>query len=166
MTDSRDTDFAVLLATQNRALIKYARNLSSNSADADDLLQDTLLRCWSAQHTFQRGTSIGAWTRTVMKNSFISGTRKQRSSVDVADEILDGLLSVPPSQETAVMLKDAHWALNELIPEHRHAVLLAAEGFSMEEAAGKLGISAGAFKSRLMRGRMRLRILDDDNPSI
>jgi len=161
MQNSFSSDFAALLAEQNRALIKYARYLASNSADADDLLQDTLLRCWSAQHMFQPGTSIGAWARTVMKNRFISGTRKDRSSVDVADEILDGLLSVPPSQEATVMLKDVHRALDELVPEHRHAVLLAAEGFSMEEAAGKLGISAGAFKSRLMRGRMRLRILNN-----
>lgn len=163
MNDRCDANFVALLASQNRALIKYAKYLTKNPADADDLFQDTLLKCWSAQNTFQPGTSIGAWARIVMRNRFISGRRKERPSVDVADEILDGLLSVPPSQESAIMLKDAHWALSKLMPEYRHAVLLAAEGFSMEEAAGKLGISTGAFKSRLMRGRIKLRILNNDN---
>ncbi len=101
-----------------------------------------------------------------MRNRFISRTRGARSSVDIAEEMLDGLFRAPPSQEVAVMLKDVYLALNQLNPEHRNAVLLAAEGFSMEEAARRLGISAGAFKSRLMRGRMRLRILNDENIQI
>src|SRR3546814_19855234 len=60
---------------------------------------------------------------------------------------------------SAVDLRDVKWALGELIPEQRAAILLAAEGLSIEEAAASLAIPAGTFKSRLWRGRLRLKRL-------
>src|SRR3546814_5523283 len=57
------------------------------------------------------------------------------------------------------LLRDVKWALGELIPEQRAAILLAAEGLSIEEAAASLAIPAGTFKSRLWRGRLRLKRL-------
>lgn len=157
-----DADFGAMLTMQNRALSRYSEYLAAGKADAEDLLQDTLLRCWTARHTFQQGTSIIAWSKTVMRNRFISGIRKDRPTVELAEEAMDPMLSVSPSQEAVVALQDIYWALDELLPDHRDAVLLASEGFSMEESARNLGISSGAFKSRLMRGRIRLRSLNDD----
>lgn len=80
--------------------------------------------------------------------------------IDIDNEELDNLLLSEPSQEAVVSLSDVHKALDKLPLEQRSAVLLAAEGFSMEEASRKTGISVGAFKSRLMRGRIQLRILN------
>src|SRR3546814_10658216 len=60
---------------------------------------------------------------------------------------------------SAVDLRDVKWALGELIPDQRAAILLAAEGLSIEEAAARLAIPAGTFKSRLWRGRLRLKRL-------
>ena len=96
-----------------------------------------------------------------MRNGFISGTRRSWLMIDIDDEDLGDLLLSEPSQEAAVSLKDVQKALDTLPIEQRSAVLLAAEGFSMEEASRKTGISIGAFKSRLMRGRIQLRILHD-----
>ena len=156
-----DAEFAKKLALHNGSMSKYARYLTRGEADADDLLQDTLLRCWAARHSFQTGTNLGAWIRIVMRNGFISGTRRSWLMIDIDDKDLDDLLLSEPSQEAAVSLKDVHKAINKLPIEQRSAVLLAAEGFSMEEASRKTGISIGAFKSRLMRGRIQLRILHD-----
>ncbi|MDD1449803.1 RNA polymerase sigma factor [Sphingomonas sp. H160509] len=156
-----DADFAKMLASHDKSMARYARYLARGEADADDLFQDTLLRCWAARHTFQTGTNLGAWIRIVMRNRFISGTRRSWLMVDIDDHDLDPLLITEPSQETIVTLKDIYKALSKLPTEQSSAIVLASEGFSMEEASQKTGISIGAFKSRLMRGRIQLRILHD-----
>ena len=96
-----------------------------------------------------------------MRNRFISGTRKSWLMVDIDDHDLDHLLIAEPSQEEIVTLKDVYKALSILPVEQSSAIILASEGYSMEEASQKMGISIGAFKSRLMRGRVQLRILHD-----
>lgn len=96
-----------------------------------------------------------------MRNRFISGTRRSWLMLDIDDHDLDPLLIVEPSQEAIVTLKDAYKALGKLPTEQSVAIILASEGFSMEEASRKAGVSIGAFKSRLMRGRVQLRILQD-----
>jgi RNA polymerase sigma-70 factor (ECF subfamily) len=97
MCDQADTRFAELLAQQSPKMSKYARRLAGGEADADDLLQDTLMRCWSARHTFEDGTSLAAWVNTVMRNGYISGARRTWRIVAIDSEILNHLLSVPPT---------------------------------------------------------------------
>ena len=82
--------------------------------------------------------------------------------VDMADDVLNAYLSTPQTQEHALELRDTYWALGELTPDHRDAILLAGEGYTMEQAAKQMDISIGAFKTRLMRARIRLRCLNDD----
>lgn len=157
-----DDDFGARLMQQAALLRAYARRLvGSQAADADDLVQDTLLRCWAARRSFRPGTNLGAWSRTVMRNSFLSGRRRARFHADLPDDALERLLSVPESQDNAVNLHDVACALGDLIPEQREAILLAAEGLSIEEAAAELSIPEGTFKSRVWRGRLRLKQLTE-----
>lgn len=157
-----DQAFATLLAGQARPLASYARRLMSGSADADDLVQDTMLRCWAARHRFQPGSNFAAWARTVMRNSFLSGRRRARFQADLPEEALDRLLGVASTQEQAMELRDAERALAELSVEHRTAVVLASQGMTVEEAAAQLGIAEGTYKSRVARARARLRRLIED----
>lgn len=147
---------------QVATLSAYARRLAGSAADADDLLQDTMLRCWTARASFTPGTSLTAWARTVMRNSFLTGRRRARFQADMPEDALDRLLSVAENQENVVDLRDVGWALTELAPEQREAVVLAGEGVSIEDAAGRLGIPEGTFKSRVARGRTRLRLLTEE----
>ncbi len=62
-----------------------------------------------------------------------------------------------------MVLSDIGWALGQLSPDHRDAVLLAGKGISIEDAACQLAIPEGTFKSRVARGRTRLRQLVDDS---
>ena len=156
-----DADFSAELALLSRPLKKYAQYLSIGSADADDLVQDTMLRCWVSRRSYQPGTNIGAWARTIMRNRYLSIRRQVRPIVDMSDDVLNAYLSSPQTQEHALELRDTYWALGELTPDHRDAVLLAGEGYTMEQAARQLDISIGAFKTRLMRARIRLRCLND-----
>ena len=157
-----DDAFAALLAQQTRPLARYASRLTRSTADADDLVQDTMLRCWTGRQKFTPGTYFAAWARTVMRNSFISGQRRARFQADLSDDALDRLLGMPGTQEWAVQINDMHWALSELTPDHRDAVMLAGQGWTIDEAARELSISPGTYKSRLARGRSRLRSLNED----
>ncbi|WP_327753148.1 RNA polymerase sigma factor (plasmid) [Sphingobium sp. SJ10-10] len=154
-----DDAFGAALIEQAASLSAYARRLTGGGADADDLLQDTMLRCWTARASFAAGTSLAAWTRTVMKNCFLTGRRRARFHADLPEDARDRMLKVDETQSLAIWLRDTDWALSELPPHQREAVLLASQGVSIEDGAAQLGIAAGTFKSRIARGRTRLRAL-------
>lgn len=158
-----DRQFGAQLAQQTILLQAYARRLTRGGADAEDLLQDTMLRCWVARDRFELDTNMAAWARTVMRNSFLSARRRDRFRADLPEDALDRLLSVAPNQDHAVALTDLDWALGELPQDQRAAVLLAGEGISIEESAVRLSVPEGTIKSRIFRGRERLRKLTDDH---
>lgn len=101
-----DDAFGAALIEQAAALSAYARRLTGGGADADDLLQDTMLRCWTARASFAAGTSLAAWARTVMKNSFLTGRRRARFHADLPEEARDRMLRVDETQSLAVWLRD------------------------------------------------------------
>ncbi|QBM76649.1 RNA polymerase sigma factor [Sphingomonas sp. AAP5] len=163
VTDTADVPFAELLDRQKTLLRAHARRLTGNSFDADDLVQDTMLRCWSARNSFQPGSNFGAWSRVVMRNSFLSAHRRDRFHASLPEEAFDRLPGAEGGQDQAVELRDIGWALGQLSPDHRDAVLLAGKGVSSEEAACQLAIPEGTFKSRVARGRAHLRQLIEDS---
>ena len=73
---------------------------------------------------------------------------------------------VEENQSWRIMLRDAAWALRELVPHQSEAVLLAAQGYSVEEGSAMLGIAEGTFKSRVSRGRARLSALIDEKSAL
>jgi len=157
-----DQRFGAQLAQHAILLRAYARRLTRGGADADDLLQDTMLRCWVARDRFELDTNMAAWARTVMRNSFLSDRRRDRFRADLPEGAFERLLGVAPNQDDAVALTDLDWALGELAPDQRAAVLLAGQGISIEESAARLSVPEGTIKSRISRGRERLRKLTDD----
>ena len=84
-----DTIYAEGQRRYVESLSAYARRLTGGGADADDLLQDTMLRCWTARASFAAGTSLAAWTRTVMKNCFLTGRRRARFHADLPEDARD-----------------------------------------------------------------------------
>src|SRR3546814_4370259 len=117
-----------------------------------------MLRCWAARRSFVPGTNLGAWMRTVMQNSFLSGRRRARFHANLPEDAFDRLLGVAEGQGAAVDLRDVKWALGELIPEQRAAILLAAEGLSIEEAAASLAIPAGRSEEQPSEVQSLMRI--------
>lgn len=161
-SDALDAAFGAALATITAALRAYARGLTGSAVDADDLVQETMLRCWRARASFLPGTNLVAWARAVMRNGFISGRRRARFHVELSSDAFERLAGVPGGQEQTVELRDVRWALSKLSHDHREAVLLASEGLSIEEAASRLDIPEGTVKSRVARGRRRLRELTEN----
>lgn len=164
ITAEANAGFAEALDHHTRSLRSYARRLAGNAADADDLVQETMLRCWSARHRFQLETNFGAWSRVVMRNTFLSSHRRDRFHGNLPEEAFDRIEGTQGGQDLALDLQDVEWALDRLNPDECVAVMLAAQGVSGADAAAQLAIPEGTFKSRLARGRGHLRDLID-NPN-
>jgi RNA polymerase sigma-70 factor, ECF subfamily len=155
---------------QLAALRRYARSLTRNDVDAEDLVHDTLLRAYERRSTFKTGRNLRTWLMSILHNRFIDGTRGRRSeAARIAGAA--GLVEAqePAGQDHAVRLAEVRRMFLSLPEEQRAALhLVAIEGFSYEEAALTLGIPLGTLMSRLGRARAALRAAEDGatQPSI
>jgi RNA polymerase sigma-70 factor (ECF subfamily) len=145
----------------------FAWSLSRNSADADDLVQDTLIKAWTHKEKFEPGTNLRAWLFTILRNTYYTAVIKRRREVADEDGKYAARLSAAPTQEWSVAMKAMHAALQRLPSEHREAlVLVGAAGLTYEEAAEICGCALGTIKSRVNRARARLlKIMDADDAS-
>lgn len=139
------------------ALRAFAISLTRNSATADDLVQDTVVKAWSNLDKFQPGTNLRAWLFTILRNTFYSLHRKRSREVEDPDGIMADGLSEKPHHDGRLAMADFEDAFAQLPAEQREAlVLVGAEGFSYEEAAEMCGCAVGTIKSRTNRARTRL----------
>lgn len=136
----------------------FAVSLSKNTDRADDLVQETLVKAWDKQASFQLGTNLKAWLFTILRNEFYSQMRKRRREVEDSDGIMTARLSVHAPQHGSSDLNDFRKALDLLPEDQREAIILiGASGFSYEEAAEICGCAVGTIKSRVSRARARLQ---------
>ena len=140
------------------SLRAFAISLAQNNDRADDLVQETLVKAWDKQSSFQMGTNLKAWLFTILRNEFYSQMRKRGREVQDSDGLLTASVAIHPDQQGSVDLKDFRKAL-ELLPEDQREaiVMIGASGFSYEEAAEICGCAIGTIKSRVSRARTRLQ---------
>lgn len=139
------------------SLRAFGMSLAQNADRADDLVQETLVKAWDKQSSFEPGTNLKAWLFTILRNEFYSQMRKRGREVQDSDGIMTARLSVHPSQEGALDLEDFRTALDQLPDDQREAIILiGASGFSYEEAAEICNCAIGTVKSRVSRARARL----------
>lgn len=157
-SDQRRFKREMLAALPN--LRAFAVSLVGRHDRADDLVQDTIMKAWAKQDSFEIGTNIKAWLIKILLNSFYSQMRKNGREVQDSDGILTERLSVHPAQHGALDLQDFRMALNRLPADQREAIILVgASGFSYEEAAEICNCAVGTIKSRVSRARQRLQEL-------
>nr|WP_316656202.1 RNA polymerase sigma factor [uncultured Gellertiella sp.] len=136
----------------------FAVSLVGRHDRADDLVQDTIMKAWAKQESFEVGTNIKAWLIKILLNNFYSQMRKSGREVQDSDGILTERLSVHPAQQGVLDLQDFRIALNTLPADQREAIILVgASGFSYEEAAEICSCAVGTIKSRVSRARQRLQ---------
>jgi len=158
----------------SRQLYSAAMRMTRNSADAEDLVQETYLKAYRAYHTFEEGTNLKAWLYRILTNTYINKYRKDSrrpSEVDlgtVEDLYLYRRLGSEESAEAArttedrvldgLVESDIKAAVEELPESFRIPVLLAdLEGFAYKEIAQILDIPIGTVMSRLHRGRKAMQ---------
>lgn len=139
------------------ALRAFAWSLSHNSADADDLVQDTLAKAWKHRDRFEPGTNLRAWLFTILRNTYYTSLSRRRREVADEDGKHAATLSTPPTQDWSVAMRSLEAAMRQLPDEHREAlILVGAAGLSYEEAAEICSCALGTIKSRVNRARTRL----------
>ncbi|MEJ5978048.1 sigma-70 family RNA polymerase sigma factor [Novosphingobium sp. PS1R-30] len=146
----------------------FARGLCGRPDFADDLVQETAIKAWTARERFTPGTNMRAWTFAILRNHFLSELRRNRHQADYDPDSAERLLVIDADQEAPLHLSDMEVALMKLSPERREALLLVgAGGFTYEEAAKISDCAVGTMKSRVARARDQLaRLLDPERDTI
>jgi len=147
------------------SLRRYAFVLCRNHADADDLVQESLMKAIAAARTYKADKDLRAWLFSILHNTFVSNERKFARRARAARFLDATLQEAGPSgvQEKHVEVRDTLNMLSRLSPDRQSAlVLIAVEGLSYGEAAEALDIPIGTLMSRLARGREELRRLVAD----
>lgn len=139
------------------ALRRYAHGLTGARADAEDLLQATLLRALESAPGW-RGVNLRAWLYTIMTNLYRNGLRAAPGPLAEAEA-----LAAPLADSDPLLRNRLNMALATLNPDMRAVlILVVVEGCSYEEAAGITAVPVGTVMSRLSRARARLATLLQD----
>jgi RNA polymerase sigma-70 factor (ECF subfamily) len=153
------------------SIYSMALRLARNPDDANDLLQDTVLRAYRFFHQFTPGTNSRAWVLTILFNNFRNGYRKSgreqvsQSEAEFTERLeaeslaADQTRSDPEALAFAnVMAPEVTAALDSIPEEFRAALLLVdVQELSYHEVSGVLAVPVGTIKSRVSRGRSLLR---------
>jgi RNA polymerase sigma-70 factor (ECF subfamily) len=156
--------FARWVLPEVDVLYRVARSVTGQAADAEDLVQDTLVRAYRAIGTFD-GRHPRAWLLTILRNTARNRSRKAPLRLlDVHDHIELHRMEAAPDDRPEYVVVDRSFdavvaqAFDEL-PERLREVIVFVDidGFSYAEAAAALGVPIGTLMSRLHRARRRIR---------
>jgi RNA polymerase sigma-70 factor (ECF subfamily) len=140
-------------------LRRFARALTANAANADDIVHDCVVKALENSEKFEPGTNLRAWLFTILRNGFISDIRRARRRLAETDSprwAIGGIAA--PSQEGALLLHRLQAAMNRLPHEQRTVLaLVVVEGMNYDQAATVLKLPVGTVRSRLSRARQALR---------
>jgi RNA polymerase sigma-70 factor, ECF subfamily len=152
------SDFGRLLEREIPRLRRYARALIRDSLQADDLVQDCLLRALAKQHLWQPGSDMRAWLFTLLHNVHIDHLRRLARERAHAEAIIAPEPVTAPTANTRLELRELDRAIAQLPETQRQALLLIGlEGITYEKAASVLGLPVGTVRSRTSRARAALR---------
>jgi RNA polymerase sigma-70 factor (ECF subfamily) len=159
----------VILAEEDY-MRRVARRLTRSEADADDLLQETLLRAFRASNRFTPGTNVRAWMATIMRRVFLTQSCRARRHHESSETDVGGGIDQRPQPARPLgvdvgrlreHVTDSMWRALQSVPEHyRVAFLLhTVAELRCDEIGERLGIAEGTAMSRCHRARRRLQEL-------
>lgn len=173
--EARADRFRRLLAPHHDRVLAFARSLSRLTSEGDDLFQEATLHAYTKLDTLRDDAAFRSWLYRIVINSHRSRSRRvfwrrmlPFSSLPADDAPIDELYRDEGwTPHAAEANRRARSALAKLPAEIREAIVLfEIEGFSVEEVAALQATSVPAIKSRLARGRVRLRALYDEQPAL
>lgn len=175
--DPAKPDFVSDVAPFREQLYPAALRMTRNSADAEDLVQETFTKAFANLHQFRPGTNLRAWLYRILTNTFINGYRKQQREPrqETTDQIKDWQLAAAETHTSSGARSAESEALDRVpdgtirsalarLPEEFRLVvyLIDIEGYSYKEVAERMATPLGTVMSRLHRARRQLRDLLGD----
>lgn len=164
-SSARGARFREYVEPELGVLLRVARRLTGSPADAEDLVQETLIRAYRAIDRFD-GRYPRAWLLTILRRTWLNMVRKKRPGLAEDPEMFgsvpatgaDGRTGAEERVLDGVLEAELEGALRALSRAHREIVMLVdVDGLSYQETADVLGIPTGTVMSRLHRARRRLR---------
>jgi RNA polymerase sigma factor (sigma-70 family) len=148
------------------ALRAFARTFCRNPTDADDLVQETLMKALANLDKFEPGTKLKSWLFTIMRNTFYTRSKVLGREAPGLDEPVSGDTPMPATQEVSARAKEVQRALQKLPPHYREVLtLVAILGESYEATAEICDCAVGTVKSRLNRARHQILLELGEEPA-
>jgi RNA polymerase sigma-70 factor (ECF subfamily) len=161
-----DAALEALLFAYEKKVYNVAYRFMGNEADAYDMAQEALIKIYKGLRTFRLESSFSSWVYRLTVNTCLDGLRKRKKSPLSLDSTMESGVVIEDKnsgtpEEHALNIEsreDIQKAINTLSDDHRITVVLRdIQGLSYDEIAETLNISIGTVKSRLSRGRQRLK---------
>jgi len=158
----KQVEFNEKVSDESKPLTGFALKLTRNMEDAEDLLQDTMLKAFSNKEKFQEGTNLKGWLFTIMKNIFINKYRRAMKSRIFNDDtdnqfyINSATNATRNDGESALVMKDINVAIGRLSDNLRTPFMMSYTGYKYEEIADTLKIPLGTVKVRIHNARKEL----------
>lgn len=159
----KKSEFNHLVSKQAESLKMYALHFTKDDEDANDLVQDTVLKAITYYNKFKAGTNLKGWLYTIMKNTFINNYRrfvKISSLVTKTDEISSANLAFSSTKnrgENEFVMEDIKDAMSNLSDDYYVPFTMYFEGYKYHEIADHLGIPIGTVKTRIHVARKSLK---------
>ena len=139
----------------------HAMRLTRDFHDAEDLIQETIIRALTNEDKFQEGTNIRAWLFTIMRNIFINDYRKKSKRnvvIDTTENMyyLNSSTTISNAGERSFVMNDIRNALMKISNELRVPFLMHFKGYKYHEIAEQLNLPLGTVKSRIFFARKEL----------
>lgn len=166
-TDQKRANFEREALVHLDTLYRVGLRLAGNAADAEDLVQETILRAYRSWEQYTPGTNAKGWLLTILRNLFINEYRRRTRHPETVDvDTIEPYAVFPEIQDedpqatffNHIVDDEVLRAVDELPEVFKEAVMLSdVEGLSYEEIANVLDVPVGTVKSRLFRGRRLLQ---------
>ncbi|HWV74223.1 MAG TPA: sigma-70 family RNA polymerase sigma factor [Pseudosphingobacterium sp.] len=156
-------EFNTMVTQQSDSLKMYALHFTHDDEDANDLVQDTVLKAITYYEKFREGTNLKGWLYTIMKNTFINNYRrfvKISSFVTKSDEISSANLAYSATGnmgENKFVMDDIKQAMANLSDDYYVPFTMYFEGYKYHEIADHLDIPIGTVKTRIHVARKTLK---------
>lgn len=156
-------EFGHRLVGLSDALKIFAYRLTKDNEDANDLLQETVLKAYSNKDKFQEGTNLKAWMYTIMKNTFITNYQRmvrKNTFIDTTDNyhFINTSSSIAENKASGnFVLRDVNRAIDRLKDAYKVPFTMYFNGFKYHEIADHLDIPIGTVKNRIHIARKELK---------
>ena len=156
-------EFSYSLNQMTSSLKPFALKLTKDVEEANDLLQETMLKAYTNRDKFAEGTNLKAWLYTIMKNTFITNYQRlvrRNTFIDTTDNLhyINSTENITQNKAfSKFALNDMNEAIESLDDAYKTPFMMHFRGFKYHEIADRLGIPIGTVKNRIHIARKELK---------